>query len=388
MVETTRSKADIIPPAQGRIHRVGEPLPVVIPGSSRDLPPHALEEIRALMRPKPAWFLFTALRAWAAVGLTVTLSERFGPPWAYILAVVFIATRQNVLALLVHEQVHKLGINSKAGDRLTNLIAGFWLLLSVEGYRKVHLAHHVHYFTEKDPDFLRKQGEEWEFPQPVFSFIKTLLRDASGLNLVRFVRGKGMPRDASPAARDRTATAFRLTFYAGLAAALMTTGAWRLFLLYWLVPLLTVTQLIVRWGAICEHRYNLVHPTLAESTPLIVLRWWERLMLPNLNFNYHIYHHYFPHISGSELPKVHAVFSREGLLVGEHIFHGYYSYLRFLFRPHPSAAPPVASRMAGRLRVPKSHRFGSATRVAAGPSFNGLTDRSKSSTSSGLRAED
>jgi fatty acid desaturase len=370
MAEDTRSNADGIPPAHGRIHRVGEPLPVVVTGGSRDLPPHALDEIRSLMRPKPAWFLFTALRAWAAVGLAVALSARFGTPWAYALAVVFIATRQNVLALLVHEQVHKLGINSKAGDRLTNLIAGFWLLLSVESYRKIHLAHHVHYFTERDPDFLRKQGAEWEFPQPVFSFIKTLSRDASGLSLVRFVRGKNKPRDVSPAARDRTAIALRLTFYAGLATALTVADAWWLFLLYWLVPLLTVTQLIVRWGAICEHRYNLVHPTLAESTPLIVLRWWERLLLPNLNFNYHIYHHYFPHISGSDLPKVHAVFSREGLLVGEHVFQGYYSYLRFLFRA-PMAAPSPVTLGAGQVCVPDTHRHGRRGRAAArsqGPS--------------------
>jgi fatty acid desaturase len=358
MLESTKHDDDGAASAVRHIHRVGAPLPVAVTGGGRDLPPHALEEIRSLMRPKPAWFLSTALGAWAAIGLAVALSARLGGPWAYAMAVAFIATRQNVLALLVHEQVHKLGINSKAGDHITNLIAGFWLLLSVEGYRKIHLAHHVHYFTEKDPDFLRKQGEEWEFPQPVFSFVRTLLRDASGLSLVRFVRGKSTPRGASPVARDRTATALRLTLYAGLAAALTIAGAWRLFLLYWLVPLLTVTQLIVRWGAICEHRYNLVHPTLAESTPLIVLRWWERLLLPNLNFNYHIYHHYYPHISGSDLPKVHAVFSREGLLVGGHVFHGYYSYLRFLFRA-PTAAAPAAPLMAGRVRAPDAHPPGS-----------------------------
>ncbi|HEV3164178.1 MAG TPA: fatty acid desaturase, partial [Isosphaeraceae bacterium] len=327
------------------IHHVGEPLPAAVTGGGRELSPRAFEEVKAIMRPRPAWFLFTAACAWIAIGLTVWLSVRLGNPFVYVLAVAFIATRQNVLALLVHEQVHKVGINSRLGDRVTNAIAAFWLLLSVEGYRKIHIAHHVHFFTDNDPDFLRKQGEEWEFPQPVFFFLKTLLRDVSGLNLFRFIRGKrAHARPSAPRERNRVAAAFTLLFYGSLAATLTLTGTWRLFLLYWMVPLLTVTQLIVRWGAICEHRYNLVNPSLAESTPLIVLSWWERLLLPNLNFNYHIYHHFFPYISGSNLPRVHAIFKREGLVVGDRVFHGYIAYLTFLFRaPHtPVSAGELA----------------------------------------------
>jgi fatty acid desaturase len=252
--------------------------------------------------------------------------------------VAFIATRQNVLALLVHEQGHKVGLNSRLGDFLTNAISAFWLLLTVEGYRKIHLAHHIHYFTDDDPDYLRKQGEEWEFPQPVFLFVRTLLRDASGVNLFKFVRGKSAKRrPAEKRERDRAALAFRLAFYALLAVVLSLTGTWRLLLIYWVVPLLTVTQLIVRWGAICEHRYNLINPSLAESTPLIILSWWERLLLPNLNFNYHIYHHYFPYISGSNLPRVHAIFQREGLVIEDRVFHGYVDYLRYLFYPPQQA---------------------------------------------------
>ena len=37
-------------------------------------------------------------------------------------------------------------------------------------------------------------------------------------------------------------------------------------LLYWLVPLLTVTQVLVRWGALCEHKYNLDQP-LSQRLP-------------------------------------------------------------------------------------------------------------------------
>ena len=103
-----------------------------------------------------------------------------------------------------------------------------------------------------------------------------------------------------------------------------------LFLLFWLLPLLTVFQLIVRWGALCEHKYNLAGAGVAESTPLIVQRWWERLLLPNLNFAMHPYHHYFPGIAFSQLPRVHAIYEREGLIDQRHVFRGYGAYWRHI----------------------------------------------------------
>lgn len=62
-------------------------------------------------------------------------------------------------------------------------------------------------------------------------------------------------------------------YFLGVAGLLTVTGQWISFLLYWVLPLLTVFQLIVRWGALCEHKYNLAGASAADSTPLIVLSW-------------------------------------------------------------------------------------------------------------------
>ena len=70
-----------------------------------------------------------------------------------------------------------------------------------------------------------------------------------------------------------------------------------------------------------------------------LLSWWERLLLPNLNFAMHPYHHFFPGVSFSRLPKVHAIFEREGLIDERHVFRGYAAYLRYITRPTMSAAP-------------------------------------------------
>jgi fatty acid desaturase len=191
------------------------------------------------------------------------------------------------------------------------------LILTVEGYAQVHLAHHKWYFDpQKDPDFIRKQGEEWRFPKRKRDLFKLFLIDATGINTLKLIRGKkAEPIPDYAFGRPLMTPAWvRIAYYLAAIVLLTVTESWSIFLLYWLVPILTITQLIVRWGAICEHKYNLPNASVVESTPLIVLSWWERLLLPNLNFAMHPYHHYFPGVAHNNLPKVHEIYAREGLI--------------------------------------------------------------------------
>jgi len=202
--------------------------------------------------------------------------------------------------------------------------------VTLEGYRRVHLAHHQCYFTAADPDYRRKQGKEWTFPKRTAELLKLFLQDLTLLNLVTTLRGKQQAENRSGKRTGALPRWLRLGYY-GLGAALITwLNGWPAFLIYWFLPLATVLQVIVRWGAICEHKYNLVSPTLEESTPIIEPRWWERLLLPNLNFTLHVYHHLYPVIPCRKLPRVHNVFRRERLVKENNLFRGYGSYLRFI----------------------------------------------------------
>ncbi len=60
------------------------------------------------------------------------------------------------------------------------------------------------------------------------------------------------------------------------------------------------------------------------------------MLLPNLNFTLHIYHHYFPGIPFSRLLRVHQIFEREGLVNEGNLFRGYGEFLRFLLTPKKS----------------------------------------------------
>jgi len=213
-----------------------------------------------------------------------------------------------------------------------NLFAAYPLLvLTVEGYAQVHLAHHREYFSENDPDFIRKSGEEWSFPKTRGEIAKLFLADALGINTLKLIRGKKQPRQGFVFARRYPIPIWvRPLYFVALAGALTWTGTWGIFLLYWVLPILTVFQVIVRWGAICEHKYNLPGASVPDSAPLILLSWWERLLLPNLNFAMHPYHHFFPGVAFGGLPKIHEIYCREGLVVHENLFLGYRAYMRFI----------------------------------------------------------
>ena len=318
------------------------PLPLAVKGDKETLSQAVVAEISQLNGARPLAFTFQLVGAWAVILGIVLWATYVDAILATVIAIIVVATRHNVLGLLVHEQAHLLGYRGKYGDLLVNLFAAYPLLvLTVEGYAQVHLAHHRDYFSEKDPDFLRKSGEEWSFPKTPRETAKLFLADIVGINTLKLVRGKTQsPQGFAFARRYRVPAWVRPIYFVVLAGVLTWTEAWGIFLLYWVLPILTVSQLIVRWGAICEHKYNLPGALVPESTPLILLGWWERLLLPNLNFAMHPYHHFFPGVSFSQLPKVHEIYCREGLINHENIFLGYAAYLRFITsrRDRPSDA--------------------------------------------------
>ena len=307
-------------------------------GERQALPTSARSEILALGGPRPWPFLRAAFFAWAVIFGAIWWAAVASSVWVSLLAVFIVATRQNVLGLLVHEQAHCLGFPARRGDLIANLLAGYPLLvLTVENYAQVHLSHHKYFFTDKDPDFLRKSGPDWTFPMSAWRFARLLLSDLVGLNVWRLLKGKRLEGNAFKRPHP-TPKWIRLTFYGAVAIALTATNTWHLFLLYWLLPLVTVFQVIVRWGGICEHKYNLRNASIGDSSPIIVPRWWQMLLLPNLGFTLHPYHHLFPGVSYSYLPRVHEIFCSVGLIDDTRVFHGYGAYLKYLLRPASSTA--------------------------------------------------
>ncbi|MEQ9060875.1 MAG: fatty acid desaturase [Gammaproteobacteria bacterium] len=318
-------------------------LPQALRGEQTALSKEALKEIGRLRGAAPWQWSMQAALAWLVIAGSIAFAVWADNLLVTLVAIVVIATRQNVFGLLIHEQTHRCGFKGKYGDWIANLVAGYPLLvLSVEGYGKVHLAHHRDYFTEKDPDFVRKQGPAWKFPKRPSEVARIFLTDLVGLTLYRNIKSKNIEiGDGAFIRPNPTPRWLKIGYFSLWAIVITVLGGWEIFFVYWLLPLVTVLQVIVRWAAMFEHIYETPNAGVAESTPIIVPSLLNKILLPNLNFSLHPYHHYFAGVPFCNLMKVHEIFVREGLVDEAHVFHGYLSYFKFLTSAPVDAAAPA-----------------------------------------------
>ena len=155
-----------------------KPLPSAVKGGRSALSSEGRAKIRALMGARPLPFLVQLTCAWIIVVGAIVMAEYVDSLWATALAVLIIATRQNVFALLVHEQAHHLGFSSRWSDMFVNFAAAYPLIfITVQDYAQVHLLHHKFFFKENDPDLLRKNGDEWAFPMDKRKLFQLFLSD-------------------------------------------------------------------------------------------------------------------------------------------------------------------------------------------------------------------
>lgn len=320
-------------PAARSSGRVSVLRPAVLGGPDQ-LSPAARARIIELSGPRPRRFLAEVVLNWAVISALICLGVWVESILITILCIIGIGTRQMVFGLLMHEQVHRLGARSKYSDWWVNLIAVYPLLVTtVEDYAAVHLSHHKYFFTEKDPDFVRKSGPDWTFPASVRSVLWIVLKDVTGINTLALIRGKTAPKNVVEFQRRHpTPKVLRWIFFGGVAASLTLASAWSVFLVYWVLPLLTATQLFVRWIAVIEHKYGMPNANVHSVTPLIRLKWWQKILLPDYNFAQHVYHHMHPGVSFANLPAVHEIYKTEGLVDESAVFDGQGEFLRYLIK--------------------------------------------------------
>jgi fatty acid desaturase len=284
------------------------------------------EEIRDLSQIDSVKFTAAALLEFGLIAAAVWISETWWNPVVYVLAVIVVGSRINGLGALMHDAAHYRGYaNRELNDFVGELLA-LPTSSSMAGYRNTHFAHHRELNSDNDPDWQRNLGlVEYEFPAPPRRMLMYIAQYLSGLKTATAVFGfhKNKETRDIPAAVARA----RLCFFAGLLLASIAFGFWKLLLLYWIVPLLTVFLAIRYIRSVAEH-YAVEHENVLNESRTVLAPFWQLWLIAPWGLNYHLEHHLFPGVPCFRLGELHRLLMmRDPYPKIAHITHGYFSGL-------------------------------------------------------------
>jgi fatty acid desaturase len=315
----------------------------------RGLPPHVVKRLTVI---SPLKSTLAILHTVGVLAACLAAALAWWHPLVIVPALILIASRQQAFFVLAHDAAHYRLYNQRWLNDLIGRACGTVVGISMPTYRVVHRLHHNHLYGPQDPDIPLHGG----YPRGAAYLAKKLARDLLGLTAwktyayffgapVLNVETQASNRpldDTSPrlrqaARRDRWIVA---GFHGVVPVAAFAAGYGVEYLVLWVLPLVTLLQVILRFRAICEHGAvtDLSTPLTAARTNLgpAWLRWY---LFPH-HVNYHIEHHLYPAIPHYNLPECHAALREAGLLedaevvpIGE--------TTRRIFAPKPAAAVAI-----------------------------------------------
>lgn len=284
------------------------------------------DEIRDLSRIDSVKFTAAALLEYSLIAAAVVISQTWWNPVVYVLAVIVIGSRINALGGLMHDAAHYRAYASRSLNDFVGELLALPTSASMAGYRNTHFAHHRELNSANDPDWQRNVGlKEFEFPAPRTSVLMYFMQYLTGLKIGAAVGGfhKNKETRDIPAAVARA----RLVFFLGLIAASIALGFWKMLLLYWIVPLLTVFLAIRYLRNVAEH-YAVEHEHVLNESRTVIAPVWELWLIAPWGLNYHLEHHLFPSVPCFRLGELHRLLmTREPYPQIAHITHGYFSGL-------------------------------------------------------------
>ena len=274
--------------------------------------------------------LWLVAHCWGVIGLAMWAGATWPP--LIPLAVLVVGTRQLGLFILMHDAAHGL----LHPNRRVNDFVGHGLCSSTLGrYRPYHLQHHRYVQQNEDPDLVLSAP----FPITRASLRRKAWRDLSGQTfykqrlsglVARIRQGRQAGKSDALAAGQELAKDGRFLLANALGFAVFAAvGGWWVWLLMWLLPMLTWLPLITRIRNIAEHALVAQN----EADPLRQARtthaaWWARALIAPYWVNYHLEHHLFTQVPCWKLAQAHALLQAQGATARMETQPGYLSLLR------------------------------------------------------------
>lgn len=265
---------------------------------------------------------------WALILAAGVLYALFPGPLTFILCLIITGSRQLGLAILMHEGSHGMLFKTRwLNENLTQAFASWPMILNMDVYRKRHMAHHRFTRTDADPENYLYTP----FPVTKQSMGRKVLRDLTGIVFLRTQIGIFQHIWGQPEGRGKRLKAFYMgpaLLYAVAITGFALAGRLDLFLICWLIPLMTTQQLFLRIRNIAEHSTmpDLENPLKNSRTTLA--SWWERLTFAPYFVNYHIEHHMLPFVPCYRLREVHKLMLARGYGDEMEIRQGYWDVVK------------------------------------------------------------
>ena len=275
-----------------------------------------------------AWLTIAA--NWALVGAAFALVAFYPNIFSIVLAIFIIGARQLGMAVIMHEAAHSsLFRNRQLNDWAGNWLAAYPVFLDLAPYRRYHLRHHAHTWTERDPDL----SLATPFPTTRKSLGRKIFRDLSGQTgwkRLKAIVARDLGRSQGKVQRsDAGWLALRGVVTTNLVLlAILTVFGHPLLYLLWVAAWLTTFSLTMRIRAIAEHAMISDPADPLQNTRTTLVSWWERIFIAPAMVNFHLEHHLFMQVPHYNLPALHKLLASRGVLDDACITHGYREVLR------------------------------------------------------------
>jgi len=283
--------------------------------------------------------LGSLLWTWAVIVGCFALYIAHPSLWTFLIGWIVMSGRHLALAILMHEGAHRQLVRNKLwNDRIGQWLTAYPAMADMLVYRRVHLLHHRHTWTEQDPDLQLAVA----LPVSPSSFRRKMLRDLTGQTA--YARHRRMLRYAAgldPHGRGfgdkriwhallsllRVQRGFLIT-NGILLAALSALGHPEAFVLLWWLPSWTGYSVVLRIRAIAEHACIDDPADPLRNTRTTLAPGWLRLLLAPHHVNYHLEHHLFMAVPHYNLPAAHRMLRDVGVLDRAEIAPSYLQVLR------------------------------------------------------------
>jgi fatty acid desaturase len=272
-----------------------------------------------LKQKRPAAVVVATALIWLQLVLAWTLAL-FGPLWLLFVPFLVSCALAQAMLLWVHEASHfSLFDSRRANDIWCDVFFAGPIGITVAAYRVRHSSHHAELGTGNDldgyPYHIEVRGGR--------ALMMIMGRSLSGLIGLWLARtkyiGSSQELPATPVSSRWIGPLTTVIFNAVLALLCILAGRWYLYFVLWAYPIVAVAVALNIVRSVAEHqpedfpRYRdgveLAMRPVARTT---VPNWFEKWLLYQANFNYHVEHHIFPTVPRHNLGRLHQHLFAQG----------------------------------------------------------------------------